>query len=225
MIHKKIFELKKKLPALEKDKSNHHSRYASLTAILEILEPLMEEAEIVCFHTIKENKLITNVIDLEDDSKIESEIEITNKDPQKKGGEITYYRRYNIVSIFNLKVKDDDGARASDIISNKTFNYLSKLVKSSNIELEKDLKDLKESEAISIINSIEEKELMKPLEDYEKIKLNNTIQYYKNVSGSSSTEKEIVKKISNKEIEEVNKKDLNTILRVLNTEISKRVKR
>jgi hypothetical protein len=34
--------------------------------------------------------------------------------PQDKGSEITYYRRYNLLSLLDLEVEDDDGKKAQD---------------------------------------------------------------------------------------------------------------
>jgi hypothetical protein len=43
----------------------------------------------------------------------------TLTDPQKIGSIITYYRRYSILSIFNLAPEDDDAASASQSAQNK----------------------------------------------------------------------------------------------------------
>jgi len=34
--------------------------------------------------------------------------------PQDKGSEITYYRRYNLLSLLDLEVSDDDGKQAQE---------------------------------------------------------------------------------------------------------------
>jgi threonine dehydrogenase-like Zn-dependent dehydrogenase len=59
--------------------------------------------------------MVTTIIhDLENEEKFTSEIALPIlTDPQKIGSCITYFRRYNIVSIFALPQEDDDGNTAS----------------------------------------------------------------------------------------------------------------
>ena len=40
-------------------------------------------------------------------------IEVTEQDPQAVGSIITYYRRYNLLQLLDLKTEDDDGASGS----------------------------------------------------------------------------------------------------------------
>ena len=57
---------------------------------------------------------MTIIIDTESSESETSEIELSNiADAQKKGSEITYYRRYTLQSLLGLQADDDDGNMAS----------------------------------------------------------------------------------------------------------------
>lgn len=49
-------------------------------------------------------------------------IEVTEQDPQAVGSIITYYRRYNLLQLLDLKTEDNDWASASPRAKN-TSNY------------------------------------------------------------------------------------------------------
>jgi hypothetical protein len=58
--------------------------------------------------------VVTDIRDIESNTFVTSEIEINTTKPQDKGSEITYYRRYNLLSLLDLEVEDDDGKTAQD---------------------------------------------------------------------------------------------------------------
>jgi hypothetical protein len=70
-------------------------------------------------HSIINNKVVTQIFDIDWSDEVASEIPLTEWiKPQDKGSEITYYRRYNLLSLLDLEVEDDDGAKASTPVSN-----------------------------------------------------------------------------------------------------------
>ena len=124
MIFKKLLELQKKGIALKKDANNpfFKSKYITLDNIIETYNPLFSELDIVCYHCTKENKLITTLIDISDETKVESEFNIYTNDPQKQGSEITYWKRYNLWQLLNIQTdEDDDGNKASSGWNTKQF--------------------------------------------------------------------------------------------------------
>ncbi len=116
MITSKLLQIQKQDIALKKDGRNPHfkSKYLTLDSIIEVYSPLLSNEGIVIYHNTKDSILTTHIIDTEDNSEIISEFAILNTDPQKRGGEITYGKRYNLGSLLNIMTEeDDDGNRAS----------------------------------------------------------------------------------------------------------------
>jgi len=107
---KKINQVQQSIDKIDKNAANpfYNSKYADLGNIQDSLRAYLDANKLVVFHQIKDSKVITTVYDLESKESISSEITIAMQDPQKKGSEITYYRRYNLVALFDLKIEDDD---------------------------------------------------------------------------------------------------------------------
>lgn len=116
----KVAKIKSEIGKMSKDKNNpfFKSQYFDINAILENLKPL-EEA-----HKISITAPLTNVNGLPaialviDDLEADEQIrEVTmlpqNNDPQKMGSSITYFRRYALVSYFELQAEDDDGNKGA----------------------------------------------------------------------------------------------------------------
>lgn len=114
-VFKKIGLVQNEVGNINKNAKNpfFKSKYADLSNIKECLQPLLSKYLLTTIHTIKDNVLTTTIFDVESGESVDSSIELTQKDPQKKGSEITYFRRYNLVAIFDLNVDDDDGNAAS----------------------------------------------------------------------------------------------------------------
>lgn len=110
MIYKKLLEIQKLNMWVTKDWSNPHfkSSYMTLDNIVDTYSKVLNEKNILCLHQTKEHKLITTLKDLDDDTFIESEFEILNSDPQKRGAEITYWKRYNLGCLLNTITEDND---------------------------------------------------------------------------------------------------------------------
>lgn len=133
MIYAKLFELKKKDIAIKRDTKAFNYKYATLDQIQEQLGQYLEELNLVVIHRTEDEKVITEIFDIEDSSSVKSVISIwtittikefvdksgasiretTSQDPQAVGSIITYYRRYNLLQLLDLKTEDDDGAKAS----------------------------------------------------------------------------------------------------------------
>ena len=106
----KINEVQKSLEPISKNAENpfYSSSYADLPNIQECLQGYLEASKLMVYHQVNEAKLVTTIYDLESGESLSSEIQLTMTDPQKKGSEITYFRRYNLLCLFDLKVSDDD---------------------------------------------------------------------------------------------------------------------
>lgn len=125
-IKEKIAAVQKGMGALKKDTEAYNYKYVTLDQIQEKMNPLLEEngllltqpmcckakgegGEVVASATV----LLTKIQDLESEEILESSILLpTNVKPQDLGSAITYFRRYSLLSLFNLVTEDDDGAKA-----------------------------------------------------------------------------------------------------------------
>ena len=115
-IYAKIHEAKKEIGIVKKTKTNPHFKntYADLNALIEAVEPILLEKGLILLQPIKDGKVYTQIIDIDNGEMIESFIELTpNLTAQALGSQITYFRRYQISSILTLQALDDDGQLAS----------------------------------------------------------------------------------------------------------------
>lgn len=117
----KIAEIQREIDGLSKNKENpfFKSSYVELNQIIDALAPLQKTQNIsitLPLSNVLGRPAIKLVIkDLDEGNEILEEV-ITLPDiqePQKMGSAITYYRRYMLMSFFNLKAEDDDGQVAS----------------------------------------------------------------------------------------------------------------
>lgn len=132
-ILQKLFELKKESIVIHKDTQAYNYKYADLWQIQEKIAPSLEKHNLIIIHQTKNNLVTTTIFDVESGESISSEIdigkitttrestdqkgikttEVTEQDPQAVGAIITYYRRYNLLQLLDLKTEDNDGASAS----------------------------------------------------------------------------------------------------------------
>ena len=116
MIYKKLLAIQSENIAVAKDATNPHfkSKYMDLETIIETYTPILSKYKVVAIHSTKDSVLTTSLYDTEDDTMVSSEFAILNTDPQKRGAEITYGRRYNLQQLLNILAEDDDGNKASE---------------------------------------------------------------------------------------------------------------
>lgn len=115
-IYAKIHEAKKEIGIVKKNAKNPHFKntYADLNALLEAVEPILLEKGLILLQPIKDGKVFTQIVDIDNGEMIESNIELSpNLTAQALGSQITYFRRYQISSILSLQAMDDDGQLAS----------------------------------------------------------------------------------------------------------------
>lgn len=115
-IYAKIHEAKKEIGKVAKNKTNPHFKntYADLNALIEAVEPILLEKGLILLQPIKDGKVYTQIIDIDNGEMIESSIDLSpNLTAQALGSQITYFRRYQISSILSLQASDDDGQLAS----------------------------------------------------------------------------------------------------------------
>lgn len=123
-IYKKLLEIQKKWIAMKKDANNpfFKSKYITLDAIISTYNEILSNLGILCYHHTVENKLTTVLYDIESETKVESQFNVLNTDPQKQGSEITYWKRYNLWQLLNIQTDiDDDWNRASSSWNTKEY--------------------------------------------------------------------------------------------------------
>jgi len=115
-IYKKLFEVKKAWIKLQRDTTAFNYKYATLSQIQEKLNSELEKQKLLVVHYVRNNTVYTEIRDTEDEKQlVQSCIPMTEwTKPQDKWSEITYYRRYNLLSLLDLEVEDDDWKKAQD---------------------------------------------------------------------------------------------------------------
>lgn len=134
----KLFILKQKSIVIFRAEQAFNYKYADLAQIQDTIAPALEELRLLITHKTLDGKVCTSIVNVDNEEQvITSEIEIgkinttrewdskdkqqniihnkeiTEQDPQAVGSIITYYRRYNLLQLLDLKTEDNDGASAS----------------------------------------------------------------------------------------------------------------
>jgi len=115
-IHKKLLEFQKLGISIKKDAKNPHfrSNYADLAEVIGKVRPALCQVGITLIQAPCETGLNTILHDDETDTAITGFLPfIGASDPQKLGSNLTYLRRYSLVTMLGLEDDDDDGNVAS----------------------------------------------------------------------------------------------------------------
>jgi hypothetical protein len=115
-IFKKLHSAKKEIGAISKESTNpfYKSKYFDINQLLEHVEPILQKHELLLLQPIESDIVISKIIDVESGESVESSMSLTAiTDPQKRGSEITYYRRYTLGSLLGMQAVDDDANLAS----------------------------------------------------------------------------------------------------------------
>lgn len=132
-IYEKLFRIKEKSVIVVRDQKAFNYSYATLNQIQEVLHPILKEQKLVILHFVRDWNVVTQIRDIESEGFVESSIEIwevksekkerfiskawkdiettetNSKDPQWVWSILTYYRRYNLISLLDIWTEDDDG--------------------------------------------------------------------------------------------------------------------
>lgn len=139
-IYKKLAKVKISIGKISKDSTNpfFKSKYFDVNALLEHIEPELQKNGLLLLQPIIDGFVVTQIINPETGEKIESSMQLNNgTDPQKKGSEITYYRRYTLQSLLGLQAGDDDGNMVSGSNHNpiKTVNHSKEEIPWLNVDM------------------------------------------------------------------------------------------
>lgn len=123
-IHQALKAVSDEMPIIGRNKTADVGKfsysYADLEKIWEIAKPIVEKHGFLIFHRGDGQDVVTTAYHLPTKNAIDSSIKLTTVDPQKKGGEITYYRRYNLCMLFNIIVANEDkDAQGTELVDEK----------------------------------------------------------------------------------------------------------
>lgn len=109
-LYAKLLAIQTKGVQVSKDWVNPHfkSKYMTLDNIIETLAPLLTSNKLLVTHFIENQELVTRVVDVESGELLDSSFGLLATDPQKKGSEVTYAKRYNLSALFNICADEDD---------------------------------------------------------------------------------------------------------------------
>ena len=147
-VYKKLFKAKKEIGKISKDSNNpfYKSKYFDINQLLEHVEPILQKHNLLIIQPIIENCVHSIIIDIDnEDSNVKSSLELTNqKDSQKRGSEITYYRRYTLASLLGLQAEDDDAnktvTKAPAKVNDADKPWLNKFTNKEHTEVTKEWK-------------------------------------------------------------------------------------
>jgi hypothetical protein len=116
---KAMYEFQGKVTTVKKSVKNDFFKknYADLSAILEAINPIMQECGLFVTQHPHEDVLITTVYHAESGEFMQSKQVLRIKDASAHayGSSLTYARRYALAAVFCLNQSDDDGNLASGI--------------------------------------------------------------------------------------------------------------
>ena len=125
-LYTKLFAIQGKA-YVSKDGENPHfrSKFMTLDNIVDTLNPMLAENKLLVTHFIENGTLVTRVVDIETAEVLDSHFPMNATDPQKVGSEITYWKRYNLVALFNICTDaDDDWNNASKKSAKHTKTFI-----------------------------------------------------------------------------------------------------
>jgi hypothetical protein len=115
-IHTKLHEFQKLGISIKKDAQNPHfrSKYADLSEVISKIRKPLTATGITLIQTPGELGLTTTLYDADTKTEITGFLPyIGATDPQKLGSNLTYLRRYSLVTMLGLEDDDDDGNTAT----------------------------------------------------------------------------------------------------------------
>jgi hypothetical protein len=163
-----LLEVQKELKTVVKDKQAYKGTYATIENVWESIRNIINSNGFVVLHQMTGEGIKTTALH-QSGEKLESTIPFSgNTDPQEKGKEITYAKRYNINAIFNVIVAEEDND------ANKPLNNYQKKSVNGELAAKKLLnaKDIEDSRKIYNALSEEERKTTEVIDAVKFIKTN-----------------------------------------------------
>lgn len=110
---KAMQEVRDNMPNVAKNAKGYNYKYTDLPHLWESIEGVITKAGFTITNYCDGYNVITSAIHEAGD--IQSLLPISfakGNSPQELGSAITYFRRYNLLMLFNVMTEDDDGAKS-----------------------------------------------------------------------------------------------------------------
>jgi hypothetical protein len=117
-IFQDFMKVQASLETIAKNSQGYNYKYADLPKIWAGIKDLITKQNFIVYHEVSADGVKTTAEHISGKS-LTSLIPFSGQvKPQDRGSEITYYKRYNIMAIFNIVVEgeDDDGAKANKTV-------------------------------------------------------------------------------------------------------------
>jgi hypothetical protein len=116
-IYKKLLDFQKLGISIKKGSMNPHfkNKYADMNEVLDKIKSPLNEMGIVVLQIPEAEGLKTTLYDTESNTEVSGFLPFVQRaDAQKLGSNITYNRRYSLITMLGLEDSDDDGQKASE---------------------------------------------------------------------------------------------------------------
>lgn len=124
-LYAKLHKAKQSIGKVLKNATNPHFKksYADINALLDTVEPALNENGLILLQPIQDKILRTQIICIETGQMVESWLTLPELiDPQKMISATTYYRRATLQSILSLQAVDDDGQSAKENVKKPSLS-------------------------------------------------------------------------------------------------------
>jgi len=114
-----VQKVRDNMPSVEKNAKGYNYKYTDLPHLWEAIEGVIKEAGFTVYNYCDGEYVVTTAIHAY--GSVQSKLPISfakSNSPQDLGGAITYFRRYNLLMLFNVMSEDDDAAK-SQVASEK----------------------------------------------------------------------------------------------------------
>ena len=156
-----LVEAKKNFKPISKDSINPHykKKYASLSAILEAIEPALLEQSLLISQAVQESLLVTRLYHASGQFLEAVYVLPSIEDMQKVGSAITYAKRYSICGLLSVVADEDDDAESLKTSSTptrakpKTQTYNEDLEKTSQVRTAREAAGLSQQQVIDLLQS------------------------------------------------------------------------
>lgn len=122
-VNLKLFQLQQEIGTISKDAKNpfYNSKYFDINSLLKQLQPYLEKYKLLLHQPTNIDfetgiEFVETFFECVETSQrsVVSRLKLIDTDPQKKGMQITYFRRYTLASLLALQAVDDDGNSSVD---------------------------------------------------------------------------------------------------------------
>lgn len=139
-IEVKIWEIANRLPVFQKESQGFKFKYVNLEQIVRELRPLLDEYKLAYYHstesTVTGNVLTTTVFQLDEQESISVHLKLPTEvklagmnDYQALGSGLTYFRRYNLITLFDILGADEDADGVTKNTKKVAVDYVEKVKK------------------------------------------------------------------------------------------------